>query len=244
MTTSPNTKSPAPRATTLLGIFAKHWEPGKVKTRLAPAIGESHAATLQALFVAALIDRFHAVGERRVIAYWPPESHGSFAGVVQDRFELLPQTDGDLGQRMQAFFVTALGRAERVVLIGADSPDLPAAILTEAFEALSEHNAVLGPAADGGYYLIGLARRLPRIFTGITWSSRNVWKQTTARLHAAGVRWHELPPWYDVDELADLAALRKRLPAAAATDPHLARLAREIESLMHKAGIPSNLPRN
>ena len=65
---------------------------------------------------------------------------------------------------MQAFFVTALGRAERVVLIGADSPDLPAAILTEAFEALGEHNAVLGPAADGGYYLIGLARRLPRIF--------------------------------------------------------------------------------
>ena len=235
MTTSPSTKVAGPRATTFLGIFAKHWEPGKVKSRLARTIGESHAATLQALFVAALVERLANVAQRRAIAYWPPESGASFAGVVQDRFELLPQASGDLGQRMQAFFVSALARAERVVLIGSDSPDVPMDILTQALDALAEHSVVLGPAADGGYYLIGLARRLPPVFKGIAWGTREVWRQTTARLKAAGVSWHELPPWYDVDELADLAALRQRLPEAAA-DPHLARLASDIEALMHKAG--------
>jgi hypothetical protein len=228
---------------TLLAIFAKHWEPGKVKTRLASTIGESHAATLHALFVAALIERLADVGHRRAVAYWPPEARGSFAGIVRDRFELLPQMSGNLGERMQAFFVTGLAWAERVVLIGSDSPDIPRDILAQAFAALADTDVVLGPAADGGYYLLGLARRLPPIFDGIAWSSRDVWQQTTARLNAAGVRWHELPPWYDVDEPADLAAFRNRLAGIGAADPHLARLAREIEALMHKAGNPSTAKR-
>jgi uncharacterized protein len=236
------TASSRERAKTLLGVFAKHWEPGKVKSRLAPSIGESHAATLHALFVATLIERFSQVGQRRMVAFWPPEAQGCFAGVVQDRWELVPQTGGDLGQRMQAFFVTALGRAERVVLIGSDSPDLPTEMLPQAFDALASHDVVLGPAADGGYYLLGVARRIPPIFEGIAWSSRDVWSQTTARLKAAGIAWHALPAWYDVDEPADLAALRQRLPAAAASDPALGRLAGDIESLLHKAGIP-NTPR-
>jgi len=229
------TTSPRLRTKTLLGIFAKHWEPGKVKTRLAHKIGESHAATLHALFVATLIERLAAVGQRRVVAFWPPEAQACFAGVVQDRWELLPQTSGDLGQRMQAFFVKGLAWAERVVLIGSDSPDLPVNTLTQAFEALAERDVVLGPAADGGYYLLGIARRMPPIFERIAWSSTDVWSQTTARLKAAGTVWHELPPWYDVDEPADLTALRKRLPAAAKTDAALGRLAQEIESLLHKA---------
>jgi rSAM/selenodomain-associated transferase 1 len=227
------TTSPRPRAKTLLGIFAKHWEPGQVKTRLARTIGESHAATLHALFVATLIERLSAAGERRVVVFWPPEAQACFAGVVQDRWELLPQAEGDLGQRMQAFFVAGLAWAERVVLIGSDSPDLPLDTLSQAFEALRDRDVVLGPAADGGYYLLGITRRLPPVFKGIAWSSSDVWAQTTARLNAAGIRWHELPPWYDVDEPADLAVLRKRLPAAAAIDPALGRLANEIDSLLH-----------
>ena len=234
--------TPPPRVATLLGIFAKHWVPGKVKTRLARVIGESHAAMLHALFVATLVERLAKIGDRRLVAYWPPDARGSFAGVVRDRFELLPQANGDLGSRMQAFFASALAMAERVILIGSDSPDVPTSTLTEAFERLVEHDVVLGPSTDGGYYVIGLARRVPPIFEGIAWSSANVWSQTVARLRAAGIRWHELPTWYDVDELADLEALRKRLPVAAATDPGLARLANEIQSLMHKAGPPSRTP--
>src|SRR4029453_10402983 len=110
-----------------------------------------------------------------MVAFWPPEAQGCFAGVVQGRWELVPQTDGDLGKRMQTFFVTALGRAERVVLIGSDSPDLPREVLPQAFDALASHDVVLGPAADGGYYLLGIARRIPAIFEGIAWSSRDVW---------------------------------------------------------------------
>ena len=237
MSASPVTSS-RPRATTLLGIFAKHWEPGKVKTRLARTIGESHAATLHALFVGALIERLADVAERRVIAFSPPEARSSFAGVVHDRYELVAQCDGDLGQRMQALFVAALAWAERVVLIGSDAPDLPRERLIAAFAALEQSDVVLGPAADGGYYLLGLARRIPRIFEGIAWGGPDVFQQTTRRILAAGIRWHELPPWYDVDEPADLTALRKRLREAAGGDPHLSRLATDIDSLMHKAGVP------
>jgi len=247
MSTSSATTPPAPvaviarpRAATLLGIFAKHWEPGKVKTRLARTIGESHAATLHALFVGTLIERLADVGQRRIIAFWPPESRGSFAGIVGDRYELVAQTDGDLGRRMEAFFVATLAWAERVVLIGSDVPDLPRDRVTDAFAALVESDVVLGPAADGGYYLIGLKRRIPPIFEGIDWGSRDVWHETTLRLAAAGIRWHELAPWYDVDEAADLTALRTRLRGAAACDSHLARLNRDIDSLMHKAGVPSS----
>ncbi|MCI0359209.1 MAG: TIGR04282 family arsenosugar biosynthesis glycosyltransferase [Planctomycetaceae bacterium] len=230
------TASPHERAQTLLGVFAKHWEPGKVKTRLAQSIGESHAATLHALFVGTLIERFSQAGQRRMVAFWPPEAQGCFAGVVRDRWELVAQTSGDLGQRMQAFFVAALARAERIVVIGSDSPDLPVDMVQQAFDALANHDVVLGPAADGGYYLLGITRRIPPIFKGIAWSSCDVWSQTTARLKAAGIAWHSLPAWYDVDEPADLAALRQRLPAAAASDPPLARLAGDIASLLHKAG--------
>lgn len=236
------TTLPRERAKTLLGIFAKHWEPGKVKTRLARTIGESHAATLHALFVAALIERISDLGERRVVVFWPPEARAAFAGVVQTHWQLLPQSSGDLGQRMQAFFSTALAWAERVVLIGSDSPDLPTDLISQAFAALAERDVVLGPAPDGGYYLLGIARRMPPVFDGIAWSTPDVWAQTTGRLKAAGIRWHELPPWYDVDEPADLADLRKRLPAAAATDLALARLSKDVESLMHKAGSRTTTP--
>jgi rSAM/selenodomain-associated transferase 1 len=178
------------------------------------------------------------VAERRVIAFSPPEARTSFAGIVHDRYELVAQSDGNLGQRMLAFFVVALAWAERVVLIGSDAPDLPRDRLSEAFDALERNDVVLGPAADGGYYLLGLARRIPRIFEGIAWGGPDVFQQTTRRLSAAGIRWHELPPWYDVDEPADLAALRKRLREAAGGGSHLSRLATDIDSLMHKAGVP------
>ena len=221
-------------AGTLLGIFAKHWEPGCVKTRLAAKIGESHAATLHALFVATMLDRFRNTADRRVVAFSPPESQGAFRGIAHDDWQLMPQSDGDLGQRLQQFFEWGLGQAGRVVVLGSDSPNLPAEHVQAAFEALEKQDVVLGPAEDGGYYLIGLARNVPPIFTGIEWGTSTVWNQTTKALSRANVAWHELPPWYDVDEEPGLNKLLLDLTAQSQSDPQLAKLEREIFNLLSR----------
>jgi rSAM/selenodomain-associated transferase 1 len=224
--------STPPRSETLLGMFAKHWQPGKVKTRLARTLGESHAAMLHGLFVFALVERFSGVADRRQIAFTPTACERAFAGVAKGRWELTPQADGDLGQRMEHFLAQSVEAADRIVLIGSDSPDLPRDILDEAFEALHQHDVVVGPTLDGGYYLLGLARRLPPIFAGIAWSTPDVWTQTTERLQSAGIAWHKLPQWYDVDEEADLRSLVDRLQATQALEPRLAQLQRELGTLL------------
>ncbi|MEX2175463.1 MAG: TIGR04282 family arsenosugar biosynthesis glycosyltransferase [Pirellulaceae bacterium] len=196
---------------TLLGMFAKHWAPGKVKTRLAATLGESRAAIVYALFVATLVERFSGVAQRRVIAFSPPEAVSAFRSIAKSHWGVILQAAGDLGARMQSYFESSLGQAERVVLIGSDAPDLPTAYVLEALDALRTCDVVLGPTSDGGYYLVGVARRLPPIFDQMAWSTPALWPQTIARLQQAGVIWHELPTWYDVDDEADLHALSARL---------------------------------
>src|SRR5262245_44953067 len=163
---------------TLLGMFAKHWTPGRAKTRLAEAIGDARAAEVHRLFVSAIAQRMSAVGDERVLAIDPPESDQEFRRELGDSWELQAQAGGDLGERMTAFFEAGLARAGRVVLIGSDSPDLPVECVAKAFEALKDVEVVLGPAADGGYYLVGVAGSVPPIFTGIPWSTAQVWPQT------------------------------------------------------------------
>ena len=210
---------------TLLGMFAKYWEPGEVKTRLAASIGPLRAAGVQRLFVETLARRFGAVADQRLLVHTPAGKRDEFRRALGSQWELEVQAAGDLGERMQRFFTAALARAERVVLIGSDSPDLPVAFLHEAFAALETHDVVLGPAADGGYYLIGAASRAPPVFDGIAWSTPDVWPQTRARLQTAGTAWHALPEWYDVDDQTGLKALAFRLGDAARTD-------RELEALL------------
>jgi glycosyltransferase A (GT-A) superfamily protein (DUF2064 family) len=123
--------------------------------------------------------------------------------------------------------------AESVVLVGADSPTLPVDYVGRAFDALGRADVVLGPALDGGYYLLGCGRRLPPVFDGVAWGTGRVLAQTVARLADPSWRLALLPPWYDVDAPADwrllcghLAALRR-----AGIDPATPRteaLAREF----------------
>jgi rSAM/selenodomain-associated transferase 1 len=213
-------------------MFAKHWQPGKVKPRLAQALGESHAAMLHGLFVLVLVERFATMANRRQIAFSPADCERAFACVAKGRWELTPQSDGELGQRMQIFFDETLRQAERVVLIGSDCPDLPRKYLDEAFAALDNHAVVLGPSANGGCYLIGVRRRVPPIFADIAWSAPDVGTQTTQRLLSAGIAWHELPQWYDVEEEADLRTLAGRLHSATELEPRLVQLRRELNTLL------------
>jgi rSAM/selenodomain-associated transferase 1 len=216
----------------LLAMFAKLWTPGDVKTRLAAALGPERAAAIQQLFVETLAARFVQTADDRYIVFTPPAAETAFRAVAKDQWRLTPQADGDLGSRMRTFFEAALTQFDRVVLIGSDSPDLPAEFVSNAFVALQSHEVVLGPAQDGGYYLVGAARIAPPIFDEIPWSTARVWPQTIARLRARNCRWHELPAWYDVDEIHDLRALVERLVDTQHREGELARVYHRLQGLL------------
>ena len=201
--------------TTQLGMFAKHWQPGTVKTRLAASIGNEAAAALHRHFVQALLDRFQNIADRHILCFAPADSADSFGQLNLGCWTLEPQAAGDLGSRMQHYFSAALAVPDspRIVLIGSDSPDLPLEYLAEAFDKLYDVPVVLGPTDDGGYYLIGLSDKVPPIFDNIPWSTPEVWPQTIARLTSAKIHYHTLPQWYDVDDLAGLRRLHDSLPA-------------------------------
>jgi len=214
---------------TELGLFAKHWTPGEVKTRLAKDIGAAAAAQLHWAFLATLLRRLRRCGDRRVLVYSPADCERDFADLAGESWTCLPQADGDLGERLAAYFEQALARgARRVVLIGADSPNLPLAYLRQSFRLLEDRAVVLGPADDGGYYLVGAAESVPPIFSDIPWSTPQVWPRTMERLAEAGISFATLPPWYDVDELSDLGRLREDVSQAAKNDPDLAWLRFQI----------------
>lgn len=200
---------------TTLGMFVKNPEPGRVKTRLAAAIGDSAAAQLYRGFVTDLIQRFRSTGSRRVLAYSPAEAacREFFTQQSAGSYELWPQPITGLGTRMRQFF-EAFG-PEPVVLIGSDSPTLPAGFPDVAFAMLKHADVVLGPATDGGLYLIGLnqQRRAWPIFDGIDWSTARVLDQVMRRLVELEARVEVLPPWYDIDEPNDLSFLRGHLSA-------------------------------
>jgi len=210
----------------VLGMFAKYWQPGRVKTRLAAGIGPEAAAELYREFVQVLVRRLSGIGQRRVLCIWPPDSQPAFDELTQDRWTVEPQSAGDLGHRMAAFFRSQFTHgAERVVLIGSDSPTLPATLIHEALAALQTHRVVLGPTDDGGYYLVGASGSPPPIFREIDWGTANVWRQTLSQLAAAGIRRHELPRWYDVDRVEDLTRLYHELQGPdLAAEPRFDRL--------------------
>jgi rSAM/selenodomain-associated transferase 1 len=219
--------------TRTLGLFAKQPRAGEVKTRLAAATSPAWAARVATAFLQDAVERLSRVNARRVLAHAPAQAGPWFAGLVQERFLLTPQEDGDLGQRMAAFIGGELAAGSRaVVLVGADSPNLPLSFIEQAFTGLERCDVVLGPATDGGYYLVGCAGRVPPIFNGISWSSPRVLADTVARLADTGDQLAVLPPWYDVDTIEDWWMLRGHVAALrrAGIDPgipHLERLMQE-----------------
>lgn len=217
----------------VLGLFAKKPQSGQVKSRLAAWGGAAWAAEVAQAFLQDSVQRLAQVSARRVLAFAPADAADWFARLVQGSFQLYPQGPGDLGARL-ADFLTAqrAAGAERIVVVGADSPTLPLAYIEEAFNLLNTTDVVLGPALDGGYYLLGCGRRLPPIFEGISWGSAQVLEQTIARLSEPAWRLGLLPPWYDVDTgeqwqmlCGHLRALRRAglEPQAPATEALAAR---------------------
>lgn len=193
-------------------VMAKAPVAGLAKTRLIPALGAEGAAALAARMLAHAVGQALAAGLGPVMLCGAPDvSHPAFAALAPDpRVTLHAQGEGDLGARMQRAFERALAAHARAVLIGTDAPALDAAVLRAAAAALATHDAVLAPAHDGGYALIGLQRPEPRLFEAMPWSTAQVMATTRERLRERGLRWHELPALHDIDEPADLVHLGPR----------------------------------
>jgi len=213
-----------------LGIFAKAPQPGLVKTRLIPTLGAETAAALHARLVARTLATAQAARAGDVELWCSPhEQHPFFRSLFErSGCSMRRQCEGDLGERMADAANRMLGRASFAIIVGADCPALTAHDLRIARDGLADGcDAVLGPAEDGGYYLIGLRRPLPAIFDGIDWGSERVLEQTRQALRSLGLRWRELALRWDVDRPPDLDRLRRdpalqALLPAAMPAPHRA----------------------
>jgi rSAM/selenodomain-associated transferase 1 len=196
-------------------IFAKYPEPRRVKTRLAASIGHEAAAALYAKFVRAILKLGEQSNAKEVfVAVAPPERIGDFKKEFAGRYTLFAQIESEnLGERIiaAAQHVQANGY-EKILIIGADSPNLPVEFLREAAAALSTHDVVLGPAEDGGYYLIGMTKIHPKLFDGIAWSTSAVLAQTLEQARSLKLRVYVLAAWYDVDELPSYQRLVRDNP--------------------------------
>jgi rSAM/selenodomain-associated transferase 1 len=190
-------------------LFAKAPVPGRVKTRLHPALSFADAATLHARLVArtaAALDAARDALPEAGFELWcaPDTSDPELRSIaLRHRLELRAQRGADLGARMRDALAEAM--PAMAILVGSDCPLVDATLLLRAAEALLETDAVFVPAEDGGYALVGCRGRVPGCFAGIAWSTAEVMRQTRERLRADKVRWVELPVAWDVDTPADLA---------------------------------------
>ena len=194
---------------TRLLVFAKAPEPGVVKTRLIPVLGAQGAAALHARLLK------HTLAVAKQASLGTLELHGApaadpFLAYCAARYDaaLIDQCEGDLGTRLGSALDRALQTGGTAIVIGSDCPALTARHLRQAAAALAGgDDAVLIPAEDGGYALLGLARCDERLFTDIAWSTGAVLDQTRARLKALDWRWTELETLWDVDTPEDLERL-------------------------------------
>lgn len=194
-------------------IFAKEPQRGRVKTRLEGSLSQAACVGLYKAFVRDSIDAAKRVQcEKKIIAYDAGNARPRYLKRVARNFIFYKQRGRDLGQRMRnAFQFANESGYKRTVIIGTDSPTLPAPFIQEAFHKLSSHDFVIGPSADGGYYLIGAARGPKELFAGIRWSSDSVFKETLKRAKRLKKRAALLPRWYDVDNPQALARLLRDL---------------------------------
>lgn len=193
----------------LIVIFARAPQAGRVKTRLADAIGAQEAAQLHARLVERTVATAQAACCGPVELHGTPAGHGFLRALARRHALVLrSQSAGDIGDRMHTAFRHALRRHARVILMGSDCPALRPDDLRRASRLLQSCDAVLAPAEDGGYPLIGLSRLSARIFEEIAWSTSLVVDQTRQRLTALGWRWRELRTVWDVDRPGDIERLK------------------------------------
>jgi rSAM/selenodomain-associated transferase 1 len=201
-----------PAAERLL-VFTRYPVPGRTKSRLIPALGEEGAATLQRQMTEHVLSRV-----RKFVASRSVSVEIRFEGGAKDLliewlgsdFPIRSQGEGNLGARMERAFRSAFEEGvERVVAVGTDCPGLSAKLMGKAFEALTSSEVVVGPAEDGGYYLIGLRKPVPELFSSIPWGTGEVLLRTLSVAKGLGLSVVLLEPRQDVDRPEDLGVWQR-----------------------------------
>lgn len=185
-----------------------------MKTRLSPPLTADEALLLHRALVEDTLehlDRLERPGLSRVLLLSRPLLHPNDLDVPRG-WTVGIQSAGDLGERLASVFYNSFRRgARKVLVLGSDSPTLPLEVIHDALEGLERVDVVLGPATDGGYYLIGARIFIPELFRGIPWGSEEVLKQTKRTLQVLGIGYELLVPWYDVDRAQDLDKIRQEI---------------------------------
>ena len=195
-------------AATRLVIFAKAPQAGSAKTRLIPALGAAGAAELARQMLAHTLAQALATGAQVELCMSPAAGDPAWRGVaLPGTVKLSAQGEGDLGERMNRAMNRALTQQAAVLLMGSDCPALSAGHMAEAAAQLKHHDAVLIPAADGGYVLIGLKAPCPGVFAPMAWSTSVVAAETLRRMASLGLRVWLGPTLHDIDDAADLVHL-------------------------------------
>jgi uncharacterized protein len=189
-------------------IFAKQPVPGKVKTRLSPPLPPEEAAELYSCMLGDVLATAASLPHVKKYLFYDggEEALEYFRGRAPS-ISCVPQRGKDLGERMAEALLDVFSLGNRAaVIIGSDSPDLPRALIKDAFDYLEQddNGVVVGPSEDGGYYLVGMTRLHRQLFRGISWSSDRVLGETLKMAGGAGITVSLLPIWRDVDTAADL----------------------------------------
>lgn len=198
----------------LVIVFARAPEPGRVKTRLAASIGDGAACEVYARLGAKIVDALTRDPERPYdlrVCFTPREGEDAVKRWLSGADAYGPQIEGGLGEKLRHEVDAAFAEGRSaVVLVGTDCLAVDDLRVREALSALGDVDAVMGPALDGGYYLLALSRPLA-VFEGVPWSTAEVAETTRALLRECGARWCELPVERDVDTVEDLDAVRAML---------------------------------
>lgn len=211
-------------------LFTRYPLPGRTKTRLIPALGAAGAAALQRQMMEHTLKQVQSLLAQRMVSveiwFAADESAGTEAARQQMQdwlgsdWSYQAQSAGDLGMRMADAFRHAFAAGmQQVVIIGTDCPGLDASRLAQAFAALTSHDLVVGPATDGGYYLIGLRQAMPALFVDIDWGTATVFSQTMAAAERCHLSVAVLDPLTDIDRPDDLSVWQTLHPAVARREP-------------------------
>lgn len=232
-----------------LGLFAKYWQPGQVKTRLAASIGNDLACRIYQIFLFSLVDRLGNSAESRWIVFSPTDKQDSFRAKIDQTWQLKAQSKGSLGRRMKSFFDDRFSKnndysfaentddqsqsndCHKVIVIGADCPHLTASEIEGAFELLESHDVVVGPSNDGGYYLLGMKGERVDVFENVDWSTPQVLPQTIKLLEQREKSYALLDVKTDVDDAEDLKILIQWLDANSG-QPHARQLLEQINNVL------------
>ena len=189
-------------------IFTRYPEAGKTKTRLISALGEEGAAQLQKKLTEHTLQEISQLAVNCRI-YFSGGNKTLMANWLGERYQYYPQSEGNLGDRLSNAIKESFNQdITRIIIIGIDCPDLNAELIDQAFQALTQHDLVLGKAEDGGYYLIGLTGFYPQLFQGIDWGTHVVLQQTVAVAERMGLRISYLPMLNDIDTPEDLETVK------------------------------------